>query len=179
MVNEDYDPDAVEDAVMAVLRREQRANPYLIREQTDDISKQAINNALRNLCAAGWVTKVTRGLYDYVDDPRAGDGAERADAAHTRRECGVVSRAREALSGWDPEDVDTAKARRATLAVVEWLAAQAEPQQKAAIGDWYDGELAWSTAWQKAIRPGLRELADRKIVAHQRNVGWWVVEKEK
>ncbi len=180
MVNEDYDPDSVEDAVIDVLRREQRANPYLIREQTDGIHKQAINSALRNLCAAGWVSKVTRGLYDFVEDPRVSTAGADAQRADTPPESPVVSRARDALATWDPTDVDSAKARRATVGTVGWLAQQDGPQRKAAIGDWYDGdELSWSTAWQKAIRPGLGQLRDAGLVEQQRNVGWWVVDGEK
>jgi len=183
MVNEDYDPDSVEDAVIDVLRREQRANPYLIREQTDGITKQAINNALRNLCAAGWVSKVTRGLYDYVEDPRVGGSAAPAERASTPPESPVVSRARDALAEWDPTDVDTAKARRATVAAVAWLAAQEGPQGKAEIVASLEtseagSEYAETTLWQKVVQPGLRELVEAKLVTHQRNVGYEIVEKE-
>lgn len=69
MVNENHEPSDDEDAVIAVLADEQRANPYLLREETG-LRKQAVNEALKQLVAAGWAKKRTRGLYDYVDDPR-------------------------------------------------------------------------------------------------------------
>jgi len=69
MVNENYEPTEPENDVLGVLREEGRANPYLLREKTDH-GKGTINTALSNLTAAGWVKKVTRGLYEFVDDPR-------------------------------------------------------------------------------------------------------------
>jgi hypothetical protein len=69
MVNETYDPTDSDAAVIDVLATEGRANPYLIREQTD-LDRQTINAALSRLQAAGWVRKVTRGLYEFVEDPR-------------------------------------------------------------------------------------------------------------
>jgi len=184
MVNEDYEPDAVEDAVLEVLRAtdKHRANPYLIRERAGDLSKQQINNALRNLTAAGWVRKVTRGLYDYVEDPRVDSDAANGERAETRRESPAVSHARDALATWDPADVDSAKARRAVAEVVGWLAAQDGPQQKADVLAWADRRdvegYAPSTLWDKVAQPGLRELVDRGVVRHQRNVGYEIVEKE-
>lgn len=192
MVNEDYEPDAVEDAVLAVLRDAERANPYLIRERADDLSKQQINNALRNLTAAGWVRKVTRGLYDYVEDPRVDSGGERDERAGTRREsvpaidelgAGVPhTTIGSVLQDWDPEDVDSAKARRAVAEVVGWLAAQDEPQQRADVLAWAEGReiegYAASTLWDKVVQPGLGELVDAGVVAHRRNVGYEIVEKE-
>lgn len=69
MVNENHEPSSDEDAVIAVLAEEERANPYLLREETG-LRKQSVNEALKQLVAAGWVQKRTRGLYDFVDDPR-------------------------------------------------------------------------------------------------------------
>jgi predicted transcriptional regulator len=69
MVNEAYDPAESDEAVIDVLAVEGRANPYLIREQTD-LDRATVNAALSRLCAAGWVRKVTRGLYEFVEDPR-------------------------------------------------------------------------------------------------------------
>jgi len=180
MVNEDYEPDAVEETVLAVLRDAERANPYLIRERAGDLSKQQINNALRNLTAAGWVRKVTRGLYDYVEDPRRDelDVTPDPDATQDGPE-GAAGTARLLLQEWEPQDVDTATARDATVLTVEWLAAQDSPQRKAAIEQWYaDAELplAFSTAWQKAIRPGLGALREQGLVAHRTNVGWRVLD---
>jgi hypothetical protein len=181
MVNEDYEPDAVEDTVIAVLRDAERANPYLIRERAGDLSKQQINNALRNLTAAGWVRKVTRGLYDYVEDPRVSEETEPAQRAADSRESPAVSRARDALADWEPEDVDSVKARRATIAVVEWLAQQDAPQQRADVLAWAEGrEMAYapSTLWDKVVQPGLAALVDRGVVEWKANVGYAIVEEE-
>lgn len=182
MVNEDYRPDATEDAVMTVLRREQRATPYLIREESpEDLSKQDVNRALSGLSAAGWVSKRTRGLYDYVEDPRVGHGAERAEAASTRPESSTVSNAREALAEWDPQDVDSLKARRATAATYNWLSEQEGPMQKSEIVDFLKtsdavAEYATSTAWQKVVRPGLRELGGAGLVEYRTNVGYEIAD---
>lgn len=72
MVNERFEPNDREEAVLSVLKVEHRANPYLVREQTD-LGKGDINTALTRLTSAGWVRKVTRGLYEFVDDPRDPD----------------------------------------------------------------------------------------------------------
>jgi predicted transcriptional regulator of viral defense system len=72
MVNEEYEPTDTEEQVLAVMREEWRANPYLIREETG-LGKGTINTALSNLRAAGWIRRVTRGLYEFVDDPRDTD----------------------------------------------------------------------------------------------------------
>lgn len=69
MVNPDYEPSEADEAVLRVLKDEGRANPYLIREKTE-LSRQQINQVLNRLTAAGWVEKVTRGLYEFVEDPR-------------------------------------------------------------------------------------------------------------
>ena len=69
MVNESHEPTDDEDAVVRLLAEERRANPYLIREETG-LAKQNVNEALKQLQAAGWVEKRTRGLYDFVADPR-------------------------------------------------------------------------------------------------------------
>lgn len=72
VVNERFEPDDVGEQVLEVLKREERANPYLIREETD-LGKGTVNSALTRLTSAGWVDKRTRGLYDFVDDPRPDD----------------------------------------------------------------------------------------------------------
>lgn len=69
MVNKEFDPSDTEEAVIEVMREENRANPYLLREETG-LGKGTINTALTRLTSAGWVRKVTRGLYEFVDDPR-------------------------------------------------------------------------------------------------------------
>lgn len=49
-------------------------NPFLVRERTDhEIRKEYVSRYLDNLCRAGWVRKVTRGLYEFVEDPREDD----------------------------------------------------------------------------------------------------------
>jgi len=74
-MNPNHEPSENEEAVLAVLKDQpgSRANAMLLREELDDVSKQQINDALNQLQAAGWVEKVTRGLYDLVDDPREED----------------------------------------------------------------------------------------------------------
>jgi len=107
---------------------------------------------------------------------------ERSQRADTPAESGAVSRARDALADWDPADVDSAKARRAVAEVVGWLAQQDSPQQRGDVLAWGDGRdvegYAPSTLWDKVAQPGLRELVDAGVVAHRRNVGYEIVEKE-
>jgi len=69
MVNEDYEPSASDEELLSVFQDEGRVNPYLLRERTG-LAKQVVNERLKQLTAAGWVRKVTRGLYEYVEDPR-------------------------------------------------------------------------------------------------------------
>ena len=108
---------------------------------------------------------------------------EHDERAATRREAGPVSRARDALRDWEPKDVDSQKARRAVCEVVGWLAQQDGPRQKADVLAWADGGVegyAATTLWDKVVQPGLRELVDAGVVAHQRNVGYEIAdEKEK
>lgn len=68
-MNREYDPTDHDEQVLTVLE-EGRANPLYIREETD-LPKQRINDSLQRLTSAGWVRKVTRGLYELVEDPRA------------------------------------------------------------------------------------------------------------
>jgi len=74
-MNPDHDPSEHEEVVLAVLKRQpgNRANTMLIREEAEGLSKQQINVALNQLQAAGWVERVTRGLYDFIGDPRGGE----------------------------------------------------------------------------------------------------------
>jgi len=67
-VNENYEPTEHDEKVLSVLK-EGRANPLHIREESD-LPKQRINESLERLRSAGWVRKVTRGLYELVEDPR-------------------------------------------------------------------------------------------------------------
>lgn len=67
-MNEDYDPTPNEDDIIVALH-EGRVTPKLLKERTD-LNDQQINYALNQLIAAGWVDKVTTGLYELEDDPR-------------------------------------------------------------------------------------------------------------
>lgn len=46
--------------------------PKLLKEEVD-LNDQQVNYALNQLIAAGWVWKVTTGLYELVEDPRERD----------------------------------------------------------------------------------------------------------
>lgn len=54
--------------VLDVLK-EGRANPKWIKEKTG-LNDQQVNYALNQLIAAGWVEKLTKGLYELRGDPR-------------------------------------------------------------------------------------------------------------
>jgi len=69
-VNEEYAPSENDEKVLKVLK-EGRANPLYIREESG-VAKQRVNESLDRLRSAGWVRKVTRGLYELVEDPRDG-----------------------------------------------------------------------------------------------------------
>ncbi|WP_423743119.1 MarR family transcriptional regulator (plasmid) [Haladaptatus sp. SPP-AMP-3] len=76
MVNEKFEPNDRQDAILEVLkagRDETRpwgyANPKRLEEQLDT-RRQYINRDLRGLVNAGWVEKVNRGLYRFVADAR-------------------------------------------------------------------------------------------------------------
>jgi len=60
--------DARDRAVLAVMI-EGRANPYLIREETD-LDKGEVNTVLVRLGRAGYVRQVTRGLYEITENGR-------------------------------------------------------------------------------------------------------------
>lgn len=70
MVNEDYPPSEKEKYVLECLK-EGRVTPKLLKEELD-LNDQQVNYALNQLIAAGWVRKVTTGLYELVEDPREG-----------------------------------------------------------------------------------------------------------
>lgn len=55
--------------VLDVVKEEGRANPYLIRQRTE-YGKGDVNTALVRLSQHGVIEKVTRGLYEFVEDPR-------------------------------------------------------------------------------------------------------------
>jgi len=68
--NQRYEPDDdEEEQILQVLKDEGRVNPLRIREQTD-LGTGCVSRKLDNLVRAGWVRRVTRGLYEFADDPR-------------------------------------------------------------------------------------------------------------
>lgn len=67
-LNTEFEPLEDDEEVLNVLK-DGRANPMLIREETN-LSKQRVYDALQRLVSAGWVRKVTRGLYELAEDPR-------------------------------------------------------------------------------------------------------------
>ena len=74
--NRDYDPSDLEVDILAVLKEGRDegepwgfANPKRFVERTGS-RRQYIQRALDNLIAAGWIEKVNRGLYRFVEDPR-------------------------------------------------------------------------------------------------------------
>jgi len=73
MVNRDYEPSNGEEQVLDVLR-DGRANPLYIREQTG-LEKGNVEYFLSQLTTAGWVRKLTTGLYELKEDPREDERA--------------------------------------------------------------------------------------------------------
>ena len=55
--------------VLAVLN-ERASNPYHIREETD-LNKTDVNTVLNRLARYGYVTQVTRGLYEITEKGRS------------------------------------------------------------------------------------------------------------
>ena len=72
MVNPNFEPSENQEQVLEVFKDEKRANPLRIRHVTG-LEKQRVNDALGSLVDAGWVRRVNRGLYEFVEDPREGD----------------------------------------------------------------------------------------------------------
>ena len=76
MVNEDYEPSDEEEQILDVFKdgRDEGgpwgyATPRHLREVTET-KKGNVEYYLRQLTSAGWLKKVTRGFYRFVDDPR-------------------------------------------------------------------------------------------------------------
>ncbi|SHL34901.1 hypothetical protein SAMN05444342_3607 [Haladaptatus paucihalophilus DX253] len=69
MVNEEFSPSENQEVVLQVFKDEQRVNPLRIRDVTG-LEKQRVNDALGSLVDAGWIRRVNRGLYEFVEDPR-------------------------------------------------------------------------------------------------------------
>ena len=76
MVNEDFRPTDAAEAVLDVFKENRetddpwgRANPRYVIDETE-LDKQNVEYQLRRLQDAGWIRKVARGLYEFVEDPR-------------------------------------------------------------------------------------------------------------
>ena len=71
MVNENYDPNEHEEAVMNFIASEDcpRVTNRYVREQIE-LPPERVDPALNNLEKAGWVQRLTRGFYELVEDPR-------------------------------------------------------------------------------------------------------------
>ena len=76
MVNEDFSPTDAAEAVFDVFKQGResdgpwgRANPRYVIDETE-LDKQNVEYQLRRLQDAGWIRKVARGLYEFVEDPR-------------------------------------------------------------------------------------------------------------
>ncbi|UXF50871.1 MAG: hypothetical protein HQRvContig02_37 [Haloquadratum phage sp.] len=190
MVNEHYEPDATEDAVIDVCRREDRVNAPLVVAETD-LERAAVNHALRDLATAGWIRKVARGLYEYVEDPRIDSESDTWEGTDTPRDevpplgelsgAPPVSDLGDALATWEPSDqVNTERAREAAIEVVAWIASQEAPQERADVIAWAEAndELYYSasTLWEKVAQPALGELRAHGLAEWTANVGWEIVD---
>jgi len=179
MVNESYEPSENEEEVLDVLRDEWRANPFLIREASG-LGKGAVNTALTRLTSAGWVKKVTRGLYEFVEDPRtdkerveAGTGQEAESASHEDIMETVdgptesvaddtTAETDEIIADWRPgrsADERREQRRAAGKAALEYLcdrgaATAAEFKQDIEPEYPVDGQST-DTWWKKTARPAL------------------------
>jgi predicted transcriptional regulator len=76
MVNKEFEPNDRQDAILRILKEGRLegdpwgyGNPKRFQKRLD-MRRQNINRELRDLVAAGWIEKVNRGLYRFVDDPR-------------------------------------------------------------------------------------------------------------
>ena len=76
VVNENYDPSEKDEQILAALKRGRdanepwgRANPRWLIDETG-LSKSNVEFCLRSLTNAGWVRRASRGLYEFVEDPR-------------------------------------------------------------------------------------------------------------
>lgn len=76
MVNEEYSPSQTEEEILSLLKEGRDegdpwgyTTPAHIRNQLD-ISEGNESFHLRQLNNAGWIKKVTRGFYRFIEDPR-------------------------------------------------------------------------------------------------------------
>lgn len=84
MVNENFEPDEMEEAVLQHLKRgREEGEPWgytsaSIAATAIDTRRQYTSRALGSLHDAGWVERVKpdgTGVYRYVEDPREGEDA--------------------------------------------------------------------------------------------------------
>lgn len=76
MPNEDFEPTEACEDVLEVFKQDRdtgepwgRANPKHIVNETG-MDKPNAEYQLRRLNDAGWIRKIARGLYEFVEDPR-------------------------------------------------------------------------------------------------------------
>lgn len=76
MVNEDYEPGETEEQILELLKQGRSqgepwgyTTPAHVRDELG-IEKGNDSFHLRQLANAGWIRKVTRGFYRFVEDPR-------------------------------------------------------------------------------------------------------------
>jgi hypothetical protein len=76
MVNEAYEPTEKDEQILDALRAGRdagdpwgRANPTWLVAETG-LEKGNVEYSLRNLRSAGWIERVAKGLYEFVEDPR-------------------------------------------------------------------------------------------------------------
>jgi len=157
------------------LKEEGRVNPLLVREETG-LGKGDINTALTNFRAAGWVRRVTRGLYEFVDDPR--DAPDRRDRDGTRTGTDVDVGADDLPPVAAMEFGKDVTDRRLEV-IEEWLAfVRDEGQvQKSDFEDWYTEDHQTRTGyepggfWDFFAKPALRQ-ADAVEQPNSRTYVW-------
>lgn len=76
MVNENYDPSENDEKILAALKQGRdsgdpwgRANPRWLIDETA-LDKGNVEFSLRSLRDAGWIQRISRGLYELNEDPR-------------------------------------------------------------------------------------------------------------
>lgn len=79
MVNENYEPTEKDEIILEALKQGRkegepwgRANPRWLIDETG-LEKSNVEFCLRSLRDAGWIERVARGLYEFVEDPRDED----------------------------------------------------------------------------------------------------------
>ena len=167
-VNTAYNTSDDDERILEVMADEPagRVNPYLLREATG-LSKQRVSNALRQLVAAGWVRKETRGLYDLVDEARAEIEATESDQ-HPQSDDLDVRAVAELLSDWTPDTQASAEyARTETARALEWLRRQEGRQSKRDFVEAVAFDESVDHWWGRAVQPGLRQLAEHGVVEYR------------